>query len=197
MRASEGSSGAPTTVPSENPVPSITLSITQDDVKRVLEASDSLKKRLDQLMKQEECGSSSIINSRVEAKQKSLQQCQIQPPSENGHTLPVAAGSTDENDVSSGDPPLRTVSASDASACSDDESKGHQDGTTITVTMNNFNHKRPLHDLIYEAARLCENSMLQSFLERMRCSGSSTREIRAGVMVFSDIDLNSKIKRIF
>jgi Ca2+-binding EF-hand superfamily protein len=195
MRPSEGSSGTAAVVSSDNPVPSITLSITQDDVKRVLEASDSLKKRLDQLMNEQGCGSSSIknSNSRVEMKTKALQESHIQPPTENEQALSVATGCADENDVSSRDPPLRTVSASDASACSDDESKDPQDGAVISKTMN----KRPLHDLIYEAARLCDNSMLQSFLERMRWSGSSTREIRAGVMVFSDIDLNSKIKRIF
>ena len=33
---------------SENPVPSITLSITQDDVKRVLEASEALSKKLEE-----------------------------------------------------------------------------------------------------------------------------------------------------
>lgn len=197
MGTSDASSSGTTTVCSDNPVPSITLSITQDDVKRVLEASDSLKKRLDQLMHEQEGGSSSITSGRVETKKKALQQKQLPPSTDNRQTLAVAVGSTDENDDTSGDPPLRTVSASDASACSDDESKEPHDGAIISMTTNGVKQKRPLHDLIYEAARLCENSMLQSFLERMRCSGSSTREIRAGVMVFSDMDLNSKIKRIF
>ena len=41
---------------SENPVPSITLSITQDDVKRVLEASEALSEKLAQMQQQEDSG---------------------------------------------------------------------------------------------------------------------------------------------
>lgn len=178
--SASGTSSSTATGP-ENPVPSITLSITQDDVKRVLEASEALSKKLAEMQKQED----GILT--VEG-------------------IPTGTGSTgsnaekdiktetgDINDDSSGDPSLRaTVSTSE------DEGTKDGSGTVSLQKPNNDNDcKRPLHELVYQAARQCDNSMLQSFLDRMKYSGSSMREIKAGVMVFSEMDLNSKIRRIF
>eukprot|EP00980_Cylindrotheca_fusiformis_P001501 scaffold346_cov116-Cylindrotheca_fusiformis.AAC.15 len=57
--------------------------------------------------------------------------------------------------------------------------------------------KRPLHELIFDAAQQCDHSMLRSFLNKMKSSGSSHREIRAGVLVFCDMDMKSKLNLIF
>jgi Ca2+-binding EF-hand superfamily protein len=112
----------------------------------------------------------------------------------NGVTAIDEKDNGDVND-SPGEPPLRTVSTS--------EDEGTKDSPGIIASSrkksrnSNSNCNRSLDELIYDAARQCDNTMLQSFLEKMKHSGSSSREIRAGVMVFSDMDLNSKIKRIF
>lgn len=154
---------------SENPVPSITLSITQDDVKRVLEASEALSKKLEELQQQEASAT----------------------PSNSEAAVKMEVTNDDSNDESSGNPSLRT-------AVSTSEDETTKDGSMPSPKSKDATGcKRPLHELVYQAARQCENSMLQSFLDRMKYSGSSTREIKAGVMVFSEMELNSKFKRIF
>jgi len=170
----------------ENPVPSITLSITQDDVKRVLEASEALSKKLCEMRQRETA--TNMTSSPV----LRVDNCTNRRLNE---TLPVINGAItikEKHDVdgnnSPGEPPLRTVSTS--------EDEGTKDCPLVSSSRTKRNN-RPLDELIYDAARQCDNNMLQSFLEKMKNSGSSSREIRAGVMVFSDMDLNSKIKRIF
>jgi len=175
---------------SENPVPSITLSITQDDVKRVLEASEALSEKLAQMQQQEDSGtdeSSDIVT--VDGDSTNRTGTGSRGPIEGKETTDAVERpqSDDSNDDSSGDPSLRT-------AVSTSEDEANKD---CAKSSNPNSRKRPLHELVYQAARQCENSMLQSFLDRMKYSGSSTREIKAGIMVFSEMDLNSKIERIF
>ncbi|KAG7356343.1 EF hand domain containing protein [Nitzschia inconspicua] len=181
-----------TTAPTnENPVPSITLSITQEDVKRVLEASEALTRVL-KTMKEKEQQEEQQSSSKDETdsplqpviETKSEDEDNSSPSSEDTKGSQNTTQEQDDDDTS-GEPPLRTVS------CDDEIKDG--DGTSNTTT----HCKRPLHTLVYEAARQCDNTMLKSFLERMKNSGSSSSEIRAGVMVFSDIDLTSKIQHIF
>eukprot|EP00537_Pseudo-nitzschia_pungens_P002481 CAMPEP_0172374362 /NCGR_PEP_ID=MMETSP1060-20121228/55495_1 /TAXON_ID=37318 /ORGANISM="Pseudo-nitzschia pungens, Strain cf. cingulata" /LENGTH=1486 /DNA_ID=CAMNT_0013100997 /DNA_START=320 /DNA_END=4777 /DNA_ORIENTATION=- len=178
----------------ENPVPSITLSITQDDVKRVLEASEALSKKLIEMQQQEE--------QRMDAIQT------------EGGISPFTADSSLKGATGTTGDPISAIDKEDDGRGADDTSTGlalrptvstsedesTKDATTITASRKSKNgakYKRPLHELIYHAARECENSMLQSFLDRMKYSGSSTREIKAGIMVFSEMDLNLKIRRIF
>ena len=171
---------ATTSGPTENPVPSITLSITQDDVKRVLEASKALTEQLREMQEQQE---TKPVESPVRA---TTTRKQTRSATAAAASASKQSDAKDEEDAS-GDPPLRTVS------CDDDAKEEQRD--TSAAPMNN--RKRPLHDLVYEAAQACNNSMLQSFLERMKNSGSTQREIRAGVMVFHEMDLTSKIQHIF
>jgi len=172
----------------ENPVPSITLSITQDDVKRVLEASEALSNKLIKMQQQE--------GEHLDTTPSDGNSCSIAAESSMKPPTTIANDKGEDGhgaDDSSSGPSLRP-------AVSTSEDEGSKDGVAIAGTMkteNGGNCKRPLHELIYQAARECENSMLQSFLDRMKYSGSSTREINAGVMVFSDMDLNLKIKHIF
>lgn len=161
----------------ENSVPSITLSITQDDVKRVLEASEALSKKLIEIQQNQE--ENKIISSSLISNDASG----------------IDKNHDDNGSDSSSDPPLRTVSTSEDDGAKDDVENSCS-RTPKKVARNN-ECNRPLDELIYDAAQQCNNNMLQSFLEKMKYSGSSSQEIRAGVMVFSDIDLNSKIKRIF
>lgn len=187
---------AAATAANENPVPSITLSITQDDVKRVLEASEALTKRLKEMKRKEQEETPNNEDDSSPMQPVSKTNIEADDAKKDGKFSLSSInnegnGSTNsdsmqeqEDDDASGDPPLRTVS------CDDDIKEG--EGATKTV-----HRKRPLHSLVYEAARQCDNTMLRSFLERMKNSGSSPREIRAGVMVFSDIDLTSKIQHIF
>ena len=177
----------------ENPVPSITLSITQDDVKRVLEASEALTKKLYEMQQREEDKNMASLPVLKDGDISS---------SSSSDTLSMmnditAIDEKDNGDVndSPGEPPLRTVSTSE-----DEGTKtcpGIVASSKKESSNDNSNCNRSLDELIYDAARQCDNTMLQSFLEKMKHSGSSPREIRAGVMVFSDMDLNSKIKQIF
>ena len=185
--SASATSGA-TSTGTENPVPSITLSITQDDVKRVLEASEALSKKLAEMQEEEDNANTpnTVTPTNNESNSKS----------EGNGTTNVKmeeAQNDDSNDESSSDPSLRT-----AVSTSEDEAMKDGSGTVSVEKANATNGcKRPLHELVYQAAGQCENSMLQSFLDRMKYSGSSTREIKAGVMVFSEMELNSKIRRIF
>mmetsp|Transcript_22781 Transcript_22781/g.34709 ORF Transcript_22781/g.34709 Transcript_22781/m.34709 type:complete len:1366 (-) Transcript_22781:46-4143(-) len=147
----------------DNPVPSITLSITQDDVKRVLEASKSMAETLAVIQKAEE-------PSPHKAEEATLSE----KASENGQTS--------KPDHSSA--PLRTVSTSDESS----------DGQSKTQTKPG---KRPLHEMIFEAAQRCEHPMLDAFLDKMKASGSTSKEIRAGILVFHDMDMSAKLRLIF
>lgn len=181
----------------DNPVPSITLSITQDDVKRVLEASEALSKRLAEMEQQEEncidATQCNILTADDVSTSPTGTESMIPSATKDTSTVMEQTHSNDSNDDSSGNPPLRTAVSTSEDECTKDGA-----GTvSLQKSTNDNDCKRPLHELVYQAARLCENSMLQSFLDRMKYSGSSTREIKAGVMVFSEMDLNSKIKRIF
>ena len=154
-----------TTASAENPVPSITLSITQDDVKRVLDASKTMSETLALAQKWND-----------EATEKDAVKLG-EKATENGQTSKPDHAST----------PLRTVSTSDSSACSTDE----------TLKLPKKTGKRPLHEMIFEAAQQCVHPMLRAFLDKMKASGSTNREIRAGIMVFHDMDMSSKLKLIF
>jgi Ca2+-binding EF-hand superfamily protein len=184
-------SSTSTTGTTENPVPSITLSITQDDVKRVLEASEALSKKLKEM--QQEDDHSKILT--VDSGNSSSTEIESKDSTAAKDT-PAATEQTHSdasNDDSTGNASLRTA----VSTSEDEATKDGSGNVSEQKTTNGNDCKRPLHELIYLAARQCENSMLQSFLDRMKYSGSSTNEIKAGVMVFSEMDLNSKIKRIF
>jgi len=85
-------------VVSENPVPSITLSITQDDVKRVLEASQAMREKLELLQCKE-----------VETSEK-----EVDEEGKKSEEQPAS------NDITSA-VPVRTVSSSDSSTCSTQE----------------------------------------------------------------------------
>lgn len=112
-------------MPTEKPVPSITLSITQDDVKRVLDASKAMTETLEKIQ----------------------------------NTKPIGS----EGDAE---------------------------------TQNKISN-RPLREMIFEAAQQCQHSMLSSFLEKMKNSGSTSKEIHAGVLVFCDMDMKSKMQLLF
>ncbi len=184
-KSSYSSSASSSTNSTENPVPSITLSITQDDVKRVLEASEALSKKLDEMLQEEEKENVNKPKSVTPTAGDSNNSSSAENDTPDVKMEPVEFRNS--NDESSNDPPLRT-----AVSASEDET------TKDAPKTNDINPcKRPLHELVYQAARQCENSMLQSFLDRMKYSGSSTREIKAGVMVFSEMELNAKIGRIF
>lgn len=185
--ASSSASSSASGTGTENPVPSITLSITQDDVKRVLEASEDLSQKLAEMMQQQQHDDAMNTDTDGGTTTSSTESAAKDMTAEAAATAGMEQSHSDDtsNDESSSDPPLRTsVSTS-------------EDEATKKPTTNESDRKRPLHELVYQAARQCDNSMLQSFLDRMKYSGSSTREIKAGVMVFSEMDLNEKIKRIF
>lgn len=167
-----------------NQVPSITLSIAQDDVRRVLEASKALKQQLQEIR----ADPKPVIKDEVRQQTRTTRS-----------TAAAAISSNEMDDGGDLDPPLRTVSAEDDETDTPKTCGGvGGEGSGIGVeTETAGDTKRPMHELIFEAARQCDNSMLQSFLEKMKHSGSSPREIRAGVLVFSDMDLNSKIQHIF
>jgi Ca2+-binding EF-hand superfamily protein len=157
-----------TNATTENPVPSITLSITQDDVKRVLDASEAMAETLALIQKRND------DDSDIDAV------TQGDKSTENGQTL-------SKRDHASN--PLRIVSTSDASStCSTEEE---------TSKPLNKKTKRPLHEMIFEAAQQCEHPMLQAFLEKMKASGSTSKEVRAGILVFHDLDMPAKFKLIF
>lgn len=139
----------------ENPIPSITLSITQDDVKRVLDASKKLTETL------------AIMQDRSAEKMG------------NGADVVKLAVKPTEN--------FGTASISDTLASSTD---------CLSKTSNKTS-KRPLHEMIFDAAQQCEHPMLRAFLEKMKASGSTNKEVRAGIFVFHDMDIKSKIKLIF
>lgn len=138
---------------SEGPVPSITLSITQDDVKRVLEASKAMADTLDSIQKD--------IGEKTPSSGKLSQKTTLNISQNSGKaTAP-------DNDTASPAASLRKQ------------------------------ERCPLHEVIFDAAQQCEHSMLRSFLDKMKTSGSSSREIRAGILVFCDMDMKSKMKLIF
>ena len=195
--ASSASSASAATT--ENSVPSITLSITQDDVKRVLEASEALSKKLTQMQQQQQDIEVDAVQSNILTMDRECASPSGMKSSGVGGTKEIIPEieqmnhSDDSNDGSPGNSSFRTA----VSSSEDETTKDCARFATFQKTSNNNECKRPLHELVYEAARQCENTMLQSFLDRMKYSGSSTREIKAGVMVFSEMDLNLKIKRIF
>ena len=160
----------PSSTSTENPVPSITLSITQDDVKRVLDASEKMAQALAFIQKRS--------NEATDVDRTTVKL---------GTATAAEEGQIKMSKPDQASTPLRTVSTSDTSACS-------EDGTS---KLPNKTDKRPLHEMIFEAAQQCEHSMLRAFLETMKTSGSNNREIRAGIMVFHDMDLNSKLRLIF
>jgi len=195
--SASAASGANATT-TENSVPSITLSITQDDVKRVLEASEALSKKLAQMRHQQQDIEFDSVQSNTSTMDKDgLGPNRIESKGKDGKKEIVPKMETMNHSDNSNDGSPRKSSLRTAVSSSEDETTKNCAGfaTSQKLSINN-ECKRPLHELVYEAAHQCENTMLQSFLDRMK-SGSSTREIKAGVMVFSEMDLNSKIKRIF
>lgn len=164
-------SAAATANNTENAVPSITLSITKDDIKRVLEASTAMAEKLAKIEERE--------NSRVLSNPKSMEidECKGEEKKES---------SDDQTSDSAATP------AAHENSGSSEGSAGEGSGKEPTSSA-----KRPLHEMIFEAAQSCEHPMLQSFLEKMKASGSTPREIRAGILVFHDLDMPDKIKLIF
>jgi hypothetical protein len=132
----------------EQAVPSITLSITQDDVKRVHDASKAVKESLVRLQKRSTEASSERDVPVVKLADK---------PAENGQR------STDKP----------------------------------TKSSENKTANRPLHEMIFEAAKSCEHPLLSTFLEKMKTNGASPKEIRAGVLLFHEMELSAKLKLIF
>mmetsp|Transcript_93169 Transcript_93169/g.269095 ORF Transcript_93169/g.269095 Transcript_93169/m.269095 type:complete len:1327 (+) Transcript_93169:359-4339(+) len=128
-----------TSTATDKPVPSITLSIAQDDVKRVLEASEAVAKTLARLQESETEAASSEM--KVE------------------------------------------------------ETPGANDNESVKTESGKS--KRPLHEMVYEAARQSENPMLQEFLDKMKASGSTALEVRAGILVFHDLPMSQKMELIF
>jgi Ca2+-binding EF-hand superfamily protein len=160
MGKDEGSGSTGT----DNPVPSITLSITQDDVKRVLEASKAMAETLERIQKAKDPSPRKVDEGTLAEK-----------ASENGQTSKPDHSST----------PLRTVVST-----SDESSDGQSKPPTKPG-------KRPLHEMIFEAAQRCEHPMLDAFLDKMKASGSTSKEIRAGILVFHDMEMSAKLRLIF
>eukprot|EP00934_Nitzschia_sp_Nitz4_P003191 Nitzschia sp. Nitz4//scaffold8_size234185//160734//164807//NITZ4_001279-RA/size234185-processed-gene-0.123-mRNA-1//1//CDS//3329559872//3181//frame0 len=155
----------------ERPVPSITLSITQDDVKRVLEASKAMAETLARLQQ----------NSDVPVKRE--------PAADTGD---VPMESTDAKDTSP-DAGADQEATTDDKESSNTESSGESDAEPASGNST----KRPLHEMIFDAAQQCEHPMLHSFMEKMKASGSSPKEIHAGVLVFHDLPLPEKLRLLF
>ena len=131
----------------EQAVPSITLSITHDDVKRVIDASKAVKESLVQLQNQ-------------------------------------------SSETSSGDVPV--VKLADKPA-----ENGQRSSLKPTKSSESKAGNRPLHEMIFEAAKSCEHPLLSTFLEKMKTNGASSKEIRAGVLLFHEMEMPAKIKLIF
>lgn len=148
---------------SDKPGP-ITLSIAQDDVKRVLGASEALAKTL------------AAMQAKI-VEETSL------PPSKaasDGEKM-IEEEKSSKQDA--------TVSDSTAGVTPDPESEASPP--------DNIAPKRPLHEMVYEAAQQSQHPMLKEFLEKMRASGSSPLEVRAGIQVFHDASMTDKVKLIF
>lgn len=158
---------------SENAVPSITLSITKDDVKRVLEASAAMAKTLAMIQEKE--------NAKRKAESKPMEIDQSKNEEKE-----CAEDTTAISGDDSGAP--ETSMETDETASSNEDSSTKEFSTSAN---------RPLHEMIFEAAQSCEHPMLNSFLGRMKASGSTPREIRAGILVFHDLDMSDKVKLIF
>ena len=157
--------GGPTTGV-DKPAPSITLSIAQDDVKRVLGASEALAKALAAAIATQDALSSSVSLVKEVSDSESMdveEMKSFQDDPRGTSEIPLVTSHPDSSVPS----PVKKV------------------------------QKRPLHEMVYEAAQQCEHPMLQDFLEKMRASGSSPLEVRAGIQVFHDLAMAEKIKLIF
>jgi Ca2+-binding EF-hand superfamily protein len=155
--------GAPTTG-SDKPAPSITLSIAQDDVKRVLDASQALAKALAAMTTREEPSPPSPVQD-----------------IDKNHSTDLEEEKYSREDVA--------VTSGAAPVISDTEGEAAPRSEKV--------QKRPLHEMVYEAAQQCQHPMLKEFLDKMRASGSSPLEVRAGIQVFHDLAMAEKIKLIF
>lgn len=178
MKQETASSSAST----EKPVPSITLSITQDDVKRVLDASKAMADRLAQIQKNLNQASPLEVDS-TDCATKTIAKTDKEnerPPDES-----VNEGTSIKSELK----PVAT--SSDDGTCS-----AGGDGSSCSK-VSHSKLKRPLHETIFEAAQQCEHPMLQAFLEKMKASGSSPKEVRAGILVFHDLAMPEKFKIIF
>lgn len=163
-----GTTAAASSSTTEKPVPSITLSIAQDDVKRVLDASEAMAQTLLKL----QAAAEKPINELMEVDAVDAEEAKVEVKSE-----PEAS-------------PSKAEAAEDPAP---EESVEEENSSKSPLKV----YKRPLHEMIYEAARECDHPMLQAFLEKMRASGSSPLEVRAGILVFHDLAMPEKIKLIF
>jgi Ca2+-binding EF-hand superfamily protein len=163
----------------DKPVPSITLSIAQDDVKRVLDASEAIAKTLALLQKADEESAAApettstpedpVVDTPMETEEADQPQVKSEPEEETAPELKESAPETPAD------------SATEESTPKDAVKK----------------NKRPLHEMIYEAAQQCDHPMIPAFFEKMRASGSSPLEVRAGILVFHDLDMSEKMRLIF
>ena len=152
----------------EKPVPSITLSITKDDTRRVLDASKALKESLLSLQKRTDQTMANGAATKLTDKK-----------TENSQALRPEKVST---------PVRRKVSTSDASACS-------PESTSKAAGKRTGN--RPLHEMVYEAANLCDDPLVGLFFERMKAAGASEEESRAGILLFHEMEMDAKLRVVF
>lgn len=168
----------PSSAATEKPVPSITLSIAQDDVKRVLEASEAMAKTL----------------ARLQEANEEMDAAAPEATSEEAADTPME---TEEGDEAPKSEPADETPAPEESVSTSETPADSSAAEETTPTAAAKKNKRPLHEMIYEAAQQCEHPMLPAFLEKMSASGSSPLELRAGILVFHDLPMPEKIKLIF
>ena len=157
----------------EKPVPSVTLSITKDDAKRVLDASKAIKESL--LKLQQQTVTSATCSGTPSAVAKLADK-----KTENGQTPRTEKPSST---------PVRKVSTSDSSAASPE--------STSKASAERRSGNRPLHEMVYEAANACDHPLVRSFFDKMKTAGATPEESRAGVLLFHDMEMEAKLRLVF
>ena len=116
-----------------------------------------------------------------------LQKRSTEPPSEAAKLSDKPSENGQASVPDQGSNPLPS-SSSDSAASSTDviPKKGERKAAN-----------RPLHEMIFEAATNCNHPLLATFMERMKSTGATPLELRAGVLLFHQMELPSKIRLIF
>jgi len=152
---------------------SMTLSINQDDEKRMITASNALNKRLEQLQQEMEATALSKKDEPAVEMEKS-----------NGVKRKCPESDGDENtSVKS------VVSTSDTEPLSS-EDESHS--TTAT-----FTEKVPLQKLLVKAASTCTDKFISSFYSKLKESGVSVEEMETCLLLFLQMDKSTKLLSAF
>ena len=160
----------------DDPVPSIRLAITKEDVDRVLAASDALHEKLTII-------SSVSLPARASSSSSPASKQQGDPKEKEEQT----AAKKDTEPVDENKQQEEDKESSKQNHCETAESQEEENTST----------SRPMHEMIYEAAQACEHPMVVTFLEKMKAAGASPQEIQAGILLFYKMDKASKTKLLF